>query len=84
MSAEMTSSTDVRTVYVPLLNEGTAVVRPAQAVKLGEDVYRVLPTSDYDPNDEEWEFPPGTSVECELETRSGEEVLVAKRRGRAM
>jgi hypothetical protein len=80
MSAEMASSTDVRTVYVPLLNEGTPVLRPTQAVRLGENVYRVLATSDYDPDDEEWEFPPGTPVECEFETRSGQEVLVARRR----
>jgi hypothetical protein len=80
MSAEMASSTDVRTVYIPLLNEGTSVVRPTQAIRRRENVYQVLPTSDYDPDDEEWEFPPGTSVECELETRSGQDVLVAKRR----
>ena len=76
----MASSTDVRIVYIPLLNEGTSVVRPAQAIRLRENVYQVLPTSDYDPDDEEWEFPPGTSVECEPETRSGQDVLVAKRR----
>jgi hypothetical protein len=80
MSAEMASSTNVRTVYIPLLSEGTLVVRPTQAIGLGGNVYQVLPTSDYDPNDEEWEFPPGTSVECELETWSGQDVLVAKRR----
>jgi hypothetical protein len=80
MSAEMASSTDVRIVYIPLLNEGTSVVRPTQAIRLRENVYQVLPTADYDPDDEEWEFPPGTAVECELETRSGQDVLVAKRR----
>ncbi len=83
MSAEMASSTEVRTVYIPLLNEGTSVVRPTQAIRLGENVYRILPTSDYDPDDEEWEFPPETSVECDLETRSGQEVLVARRRASA-
>ena len=80
MSAEMTSSTSVLTIYIPLLNEGTSVVRPTQAVKLGENLYRVLPTQDYDPNDEEWEFPPGSVVECVLETRSGREVVVARKR----
>jgi len=80
MSAEMASSTDVLTVYVALLNEGTSVVRPTQAVKLGKNLYRVLPTQDYDPNDEEWEFPPGSVVECTLENRSGQEILVATRR----
>ena len=80
MSAEMASSTSVQTVYVPLLNEGTSVVRPTQGVKLGENLYRVLPTKDYDPNDEEWEFPPGTVVECVGEIRGGQEILVARKR----
>ena len=80
MSAEMASSTSVQTVYIPLLNEGTSVVRPTQGVKLGENLYRVLPTKDYDPNNEEWEFPPGTVVECVGETRGGHEILVARRK----
>ena len=80
MSAEIASSTGVLTIYVSLLNEGTSVVRPTQGVKLGENVYRVLPTKDYDPNNEEWEFPPGSVVECVLETRSGQEILVARKR----
>lgn len=79
MSAEMASSTSNMTIYIPLLNEGTSVVRPTQAVKLGENMYRVLPTQDFDPNDEEWEFPPGSIVECILETRGGREVLVARK-----
>jgi hypothetical protein len=80
MSAETASSTRASTIYIPLLNEGTSVVRPTQAVKLGEKLYRVLPTKDYDPNDEEWEFPPGSVVECVLETLSGREVPVARKR----
>ena len=80
MSAEMASSTSVLKVYVPLLNEGTSVVRPTQGVKLAESVYRILPTSDYDPDDEQWEFPPGSVVECVIETRNGQEILVATKR----
>jgi hypothetical protein len=80
MSAEMASSTNTTTVYIPLLNEGTAVVRPTEALKLGENVWRVLPTKDYDPNDEEWEFPPGSIVECRRETRNGQEILVARKK----
>jgi hypothetical protein len=76
----MASSTSALMIYIPLLNEGTSVVRPTQAVKLGENLYRVLPTQSYDPNDEEWEFPPGSVVECVLKTRSGREVLVARKR----
>jgi hypothetical protein len=82
MSAEMVSSTNnnVLTIYIPLLNEGTTVVRPTQGVKLGENAYNVLPTQTYDPNDEEWQFPPGSVVAWAAETRNGQEVLVAKRR----
>ncbi len=83
MSAEMASFTSVLKVYVPLLNEGTSVVRPTQGVKLAESVYRILPTSDYDPDDEQWEFPPGSVVECVLETRNGQEILVARKRSHA-
>ena len=79
MSAETVSSTSSVTIYVPLVNEGTSVVRPTQGVKLSENMYRVLPTQDYDPSDEEWEFPPGSIVECHSETRNGQEVLVAMR-----
>lgn len=75
MSAEMISNTN--TIYIPLLDEGVAVVRPTQGEPLGDDVYRVLPTDDYDPNDEHWEFPPGSVVTCRRETRDGDEVLVA-------
>jgi hypothetical protein len=79
MSEETASSTRIVPIYVPLLNEGTSVVRPTQGVKLGDHVYRVLPTRDYDPDDEEWEFPPGSVVECAREVRSGQEILVARR-----
>src|SRR5579885_2975866 len=53
----MASSTRAVTIYIPLLNQGTSVVGPTQAVKLGENLYRVLPTQDSDPSEEEWELP---------------------------
>ena len=84
MSAETASSTSDVTIYIPILNEGTTVARPTRGVKLSENVYRVLPTQDYDPNDEEWEFPPESIVECHLEKRSGHEVLVATKRASVM
>jgi hypothetical protein len=80
MSAEMASSTSDVTIYIPLLNEGTMVARPTRGVKLSENVYRVLATPEYDPNDEAWEFPPESIVECHLENRSSHEVLVATKR----
>jgi hypothetical protein len=73
-------SRGVPVVYVPLLNEGTSVVRPTQGVKIGDNVYRILATRDYDPTDEQWEFPPGSIVECTLEMRGGQEILVARKK----
>ena len=72
---EMDSST--RTIYIPLLEEGTPVARPTQAISLGGDVFRVLATSDYDPTNETWQYPPGTIVRCAREARGGEEIWVA-------
>jgi hypothetical protein len=78
MSEEMVSYTDTVDIYVPLLNEGTDVVRPTKAIPLGRMRYKVLPTSDYSPDLEEWEFPPGSIVECRIENREGKQVLVAR------
>ncbi len=80
MSAELASSTSALMIYLPLLNEGTPVIRPTEAIKLAESVYQILPTRDHDPDDEEWEFPPGSIVECVLETRNGQEIVVARKR----
>ena len=76
MLAEMDSSIK-STIYIPLLEEGTVVFRPTQGVALGTDVFRVLPTDDYDPEDEVWKFPPGAVVRCEKQKRDGEEILIA-------
>jgi hypothetical protein len=80
MSEETALSTNVIVVYIPLLNEGTDVLRPTTGVVLGPDTVRVLPTADYDPAAEQWEFPPGSQVRCVTERRGGREVLVARHR----
>ena len=54
------------TVYVRLLNEGTDVYRPVEAVVLEESVVRLVAPPDYDPADEEWEFEPGSVVRVEV------------------
>jgi hypothetical protein len=69
---------DIAEVYVVLLDEGTDVVRPTRAVSLGNDLCRLLATPNYDPDDEHWEFPPGSIVRCFPDVRSGDEVLVAE------
>ena len=67
-------------VYVQLLREGTDTWRPTLGERLGPATYRLLPTPNYDPDDEVWEFLPGTLVECEERTLSAGRVLVAVRR----
>ncbi len=71
---------ETETIYIPLLNEGTPVVRATLGTKVGGNVYRVLPSKDYDPATEEWEFPPGSVVACTVERRNRNEVLVAKKK----
>jgi hypothetical protein len=44
-------------IHIRLLHEGTECSRPTQALELGNGLFKVLPTSNYDPEDEVWEFP---------------------------
>jgi len=78
MSAAMGSSTDVSLVYVPLQGEGTDVCRPTRAVPRGGMRFELLATDDYDPEDERWEFPPGSVVVCRVEVFGGREAIVAR------
>lgn len=61
------------TVYVKLLGEGTEVYRPVPAV-LSDGVYHLNAPQDYDPDDEFWEFPPGSKV-FYRETWVGDRIL---------
>jgi len=78
MSEDKISNIRTEVIYVPLLNEGTFVFRPAGGLRLGKNIYRILASEEYDPEDEEWEFPPETIVRCETEFRNGEKLLIAK------
>ena len=80
MSAETGSSTSAVEVFVPLLNEGTDVLRPTQGVVLGPNEVQLFATPNYDAAKEEWEFPPGSHVRCVTETRDGRQLLVARSR----
>lgn len=73
-------STDRIQLYVPLLNEGTDVLRPATGLFVAPDVIRIEAPGDYDPDVEEWEFPPGSEVRCIVEFRAGKQILVARSR----
>lgn len=68
----------INTIYISLLHEGVNVIRPTTGSLLPDGSYLVLPTPDYDPEAEEWEFLPGTVVNCKAEVISDEEVLVAR------
>lgn len=73
------ASTSKITIYIRLLDEGTEVSRRTDALDLGNGLFQVLPTVDYDPEDETWEFPPGTVVRCEKRVGSVGEHLLAIR-----
>lgn len=66
------------TIYVELIDEGIFVLRPTTGQKLSENKFKLLATSDYDPDLETWRFKPETIVECEWEKHNGELHLVAK------
>ena len=80
MSEETAFSTSGIVIYVPLLNEGTDVLRPTRGILVQPDIVRVIATPDYDPCDEEWEYPPGSTVRCVKERWEGREILVARHR----
>lgn len=77
MSADPASSTDTDVVYVQLLGEGTRVFRPAKAELIGPNTARLHAPDDYDPENEEWEFPPGTVIVWELQSLSDGPARVA-------
>jgi hypothetical protein len=63
------------TIYMPLLNDGTDVWRPVEVTPLQSALYRVEGEM---PSNEEWEFAPGTIVQCEWKKFSdGEHRLIA-------
>lgn len=64
-------------VYVRLRGEGTLVFRPAPAEFLEDETARLLVPPNYNPEDEEWEFKPGSVVRIELRQLSGGEAYVA-------
>lgn len=52
-------------VFVELLDEGTETWRGTKALDMGDGLYKLLPTSNYDPEDEIWAFLPGDIVALE-------------------
>jgi len=66
-------------IYIQLLNEGSVAYRPASAYEIENDLYKIDGSEVYDPEDEEWEFKPGSYVVVEQRKLGGELVLVAVR-----
>lgn len=67
----------MKTIYVRLLDEGTDVFRPTEVESLEDGLFKLLPTPEYDPDDEHWEFTPGSVVRGVTRKLDGEAVLVA-------
>jgi hypothetical protein len=68
---------DTVEIYIRLFDEGTEWSRPTQALDLGDGLLKVLPTPNYDPADEVWEFPPDSIVRSKVRKSEGKEFLVA-------
>ncbi|HEX8521983.1 MAG TPA: hypothetical protein VF669_06980 [Tepidisphaeraceae bacterium] len=66
-------------IDIALLDEDVNVWRPAPAWKIGPSTFIVLRPDDYDPEDEQWEFPPGSVVIGELRQTSEGSRLTAVR-----
>jgi hypothetical protein len=67
-------------IYVALLDEGVNVWRPVPAHRADDSTYILLRPEDYDPDEERWEFPPGSVVHCERRTTEDGEILAAVRK----
>ena len=66
-------------LFVSLLAEGADVWRPTEAVPIGDGLFKILSTPNYDPEDEVWEFPPGAIVRCETrQDNSGKYIVAVK------
>ena len=77
MLGAMGSNNKTVKISVRLLDEGTSVFRPTLALDLRDGLFRILPTSDYDPENETWEFVPGSIVRAEMRASGSGEFLIA-------
>lgn len=69
--------TPTETIHVRLLNEGVDAWAPAIGRRVGPMSFEVLRPAGYNPDAEEWEFPPGSVVVCEGRRDRGEAKLLA-------
>lgn len=64
-------------IFVSMKNEGTEVWRPMKAINIRDKVYKIIGYSDSNDEEDELEFEPGEIVICEIQNKSGEEILIA-------
>jgi hypothetical protein len=64
-------------IYIAVLDEGVDVWRPVPARKIDDSTYTILRPADYDPEDERWEFPPGSTVVCQRKRTAQGNILAA-------
>jgi hypothetical protein len=64
-------------IYVRLISEGTEVFRPTKSLDLGNGIFKLEATIDYDPEEEIWEFVPGSEVKGEFRPFESGQFLVA-------
>jgi len=60
----MKEKSNIITIHVYLLDEGTDVWRPVEAIHVAESVDQIIPASTI-PEAETWQFSPGKMVRCE-------------------
>jgi len=66
-------------IYMPLLNEGTTVLRPVIAFDMGNNIYKIIGTEQGlkpEDLDEEWLFPIGSYVTCRVKQNINDMILV--------
>jgi hypothetical protein len=66
-------------MYMPLLSEGTDVLRPVVAFEIGNNTYKILGTKQGlrpDELDEEWLFPIGSYVRGKIKHDENGEILI--------
>jgi hypothetical protein len=52
----------IEILYIQLLNEGTIVYRPVPAKQVSGNIYQIQGDELYNPEEEDWEFQPGSTV----------------------
>jgi hypothetical protein len=76
----VTKENPVMEIYVRLLDEGRDVSPPTKGIVLGNGLFKLLPTDNYDPDDEHWEFLRGSIVRTKEVLDGDRSYLVAAAR----